>query len=204
MPEFRIEKVETGGFFPFFPSGRYEESHHLSVETEEFVVRKAPGGVVFEVFLRDYPAPYVLVRPFPLASVVVLGKSFSQAFQGRFPVEGGLVPAYHHSQSGVVVAFEDEALRKGVEIHIFRPVPDSQRGDNVFFPDYPGHIILDEVFIHHHAVFRTPVVELEPVEFLIEAARVPEVQGVVHGQFPLLLYEAAVADDVWEKLLPKH
>ena len=159
------------------PAGAGERAASAPAEAHELVVRQIAGpraGV--EVLLRDDAGPDVFVGPLAAGPVVVVGERALDLPARRGDVKGGPVAAYREP-AGVVGALQHEALGERIEVDVVEAVPHPQGGHHVLGADAVGHPLLDLVLVDKLCIQRVAVVNLQPLELLVESRGVFEIEG---------------------------
>ena len=169
-------------------AGLAAEAHHLVVGEVALPIR----GV--EVLLGDDAGPHVLVGPLPARPEVVVGQGALDLAARSGDVEGRPVAA-DGEPARVVGALEHEAIRQRAEVYLVESVPNAQGGDHVLPADALGHPGLHLGLVHELGVKRVAVVELEPLELLVEGLRVVQVEGVANARLEQQLKVTSVLLD---------
>ena len=97
---------------------------------------------------------------------------------GGFHVQLLPVPA-DDKAAGIVRALEDELLGKGLEINLVETVPDPQGGDEMLPADDSRHLLLDRILVGQDRVPGIAVVDLHPLDLLVEGPGMLQVQRPV-------------------------
>ena len=135
-----------------------------AIEAQYFIIAEFVAAIrIDHILLRDDFSGNVLIWPFSSGEVIVLAKTLSQLAAHLAQVEGGLILTDAHAEAGVVVALEHKLLRQRGKVDFVRAVPHAEQRYQILRADFLRDIFPHAVFVHHHGVFRLPVVELQPL-----------------------------------------
>ena len=163
------------------------EAFHFAAEAKELVIPKLVYILVDHILLCDDFSGNILIWPFSSGEVIVLPKPLSQLAAHLAQVEGGLILTDAHAEAGIVVALEHKLLRQRGKVDFVRAVPHAEQRNQILRADFSRDIFPHAVFVHHHGVFRPPVVDLQPLELFVEGLRRIQMQRRAHQRlkFPL-------------------
>ena len=162
-------------------------------KAEEFVIGKACRGIfIVHIGFGDDAGLDVLIRPFPMSPIEVFlhpGIDFGFCC---LDVQSAFISADENA-AGIVGAFQHEAIGELIEVNLLKAIPRTahQRNEAVF-PAPLFDMLADLVFVYQLGIDGLAIMQLQPLDLLIEGFRRLQIQRIAHNDGKLLLEEFIV------------
>ena len=163
-----------------------------AIETIKFIIPQF-ATFILHIFFGDNSRFHILIRPFLITSVdIAAQRPLYYSLRFLF-VKHCFVFAYNHaSTSASVGGFQNKLTGQLVKIDIFESIPQSKGRDYVFFSNYRCHILFNLIFVDHLSVFRTTVVQFQPLQLFIVCLWIVKIQWIPHFLTELNLQKHSV------------
>ena len=75
---------------------------------------------------------------------------------------------------------QHKLIRQRIRINVLRLIPDTQKRNQILLSDFLSNVPANLVLVRHLCIFISPVVELQPVQLLIEGYRMIQMKPFPH------------------------